>query len=107
MEEVLKAKHYIAVNAGGRYPLSKIAQDYTEYFYEALSFSNLYEAYRYIEKHRLEKIATVITRMNKIPKQFLGIFQCVSETHQIFSYKIASYLYYARDAMCLQPFMPL
>lgn len=63
MEEVLKAKHYIAVNAGGRYPLLKTAQDYTEYFHEALSFSDLYETYRYIEKHGLEKIATVITRM--------------------------------------------
>lgn len=50
MEEVSKAKHYIAVNAGGRYPLLKTAQDYTEYFHEALSFSDLYETYRYIEK---------------------------------------------------------
>ena len=49
MEEVSKAKHYIAVNAGGRYPLLKTAQDYTEYFHEALSFSDLYETYRYIE----------------------------------------------------------
>ena len=63
MEEVSNAKHYIAVNAGGRYPLLKTAQDYTEYFHEALSFSDLYETYRYIEKHGLEKIATVITRM--------------------------------------------
>ena len=59
MEEVSKAKHYIAVNAGGRYPLLKTAQDYTEYFHEALSFSDLYETYRYIEKHGLENIATV------------------------------------------------
>ena len=43
MEEVSNAKHYIAVNAGGRYPLLKTAQDYTEYFHEALSFSDLYE----------------------------------------------------------------
>ena len=55
MKEVSKAKHYIAVNAGGRYPLLKTAQDYTEYFHEALSFSNLYETCRYIEKHGLEK----------------------------------------------------
>ena len=55
MEEVSNAKHYIAVNAGGRYPLLKTAQDYTEYFHEALSFSDLYETYRYIEKHGLEK----------------------------------------------------
>ena len=41
----------------------KTAQDYTEYFHEALSFSDLYETYRYIEKHGLEKIATVIIRM--------------------------------------------
>ena len=41
----------------------KTAKDYTEYFHEALSFSDLYETYRYIEKHGLEKIATVITRM--------------------------------------------
>ena len=46
MEEVSNAKHYIAVNAGGRYPLLKTAQDYTEYFHEALSFSDLYETYR-------------------------------------------------------------
>lgn len=63
MEEASKAKHYIAVNTGGRYPLLKTAQDYTEYFHEALSFSDLYETYRYIEKHGLEKIATVITRL--------------------------------------------
>ena len=56
MEEVSKAKHYIAVNAGGRYPLLKTAQDYTEYFHEALSFPNLYETYRFIEKHGLEKM---------------------------------------------------
>ncbi len=56
MEEASKAKHYIAVNAGGRYPLLKTAQDYTEYFHEALSFSDLYETYRYIEKHGLEKM---------------------------------------------------
>ena len=62
MEEVSKAKHYITVIAGGRYPLLKTAQDYTEYFGKALSFSDLYEAYRYIEKHGLEKIATIITR---------------------------------------------
>ncbi len=63
MEEASKAKHYIAVNTSGRYPLLKTAQDYTEYFHEALSFSDLYETYRYIEKRGLEKIATVITRM--------------------------------------------
>lgn len=63
MEEVSNAKHYIAVNAGGRYPLLKTALDYTEYFHEALSFSDLYETYRYIEKRGLEKIATVVTRM--------------------------------------------
>ena len=63
MEEASKAKHYIAVNTSGRYPLLKTAQDYTEYFHEALSFSDLYETYRYIEKHGLEKIAIVITRM--------------------------------------------
>ena len=56
-------KYYIAVNAGDRYPLLKTPQDYTEYFHEALSFSDLYETYRYIEKHGLEKIATAITRM--------------------------------------------
>lgn len=63
MEEVSVTRHYIAVNAGGWYPLLKTAQDYTEYFHEALSFSDLYETYRYIEKHGLDKIATVITRM--------------------------------------------
>ena len=30
MEEASKAKHYIAVNAGGRYPLLKTAQDYRD-----------------------------------------------------------------------------
>lgn len=63
MEEVARTRHYIAVNACGRYPLLKTAQDYTEYFHEALSFSDLYETYRYIEKHGLEKIATVITKI--------------------------------------------
>ena len=49
-------KYYIAVNAGGRYPLLKTPQDYTEYFNEALSFGNLFDVLRYIEKHGLECI---------------------------------------------------
>ena len=56
-------KYYIAVNAGGRFPLLKTPQDYTEYFNEALSFGDLYAVLRYIEKHGLERIViTVIKR---------------------------------------------
>ena len=44
-------KYYTAVNAGDRYPLMKTPQDYAEYFNEALSFGDLFDVLRYIEKH--------------------------------------------------------
>ena len=52
-------KYYIAVNAGDRYPLLKTPQDYTEYFNEALSFGDLFDVLRYIEKHGLELCTSV------------------------------------------------
>ena len=51
-------KYYIAVNAGDRYPLLKTPQDYTEYFNEALSFGDLFDVLRYIEKHGLLPLGT-------------------------------------------------
>ena len=51
---------YISVNAGGRYPLLKTPQNYTEYFNEALSFGDLFDVLRYIEKHGLERIVTAV-----------------------------------------------
>ena len=50
-------RYYIAVNTGVGYPLT-----YTGYFSEALYFSDIVDAYLYIEKHGLEKLATVIKR---------------------------------------------
>ena len=63
-------KYYIAVNAGDRYPLFagdrypllKTPQDYTEYFNEALSFGDLFDVLRYIEKHGLERIVTAVIK---------------------------------------------
>ena len=55
-------KYYIAVNAGDRYPLLKTPQDYTEYFNEALSFGDLFDVFRYIEKHGLEQIVTAVIK---------------------------------------------
>lgn len=55
-------KFYIAVNVGGKYPLLKTPQDYTEYFYEALSFGDLYDVFRYIEKHGLERIVIAVIK---------------------------------------------
>ena len=55
-------KYYIAVNAGDRYPLLKTPQDYTEYFNEALSFGDLFDVLRYIEKHGLERIVTAVIK---------------------------------------------
>ena len=53
---------YISVNAGGRYPLLKTPQDYTEYFDEALAFTDLHDVFRYIEKHGLERIVTAVIK---------------------------------------------
>ena len=53
---------HIAVNAGDRYPLLKTPQDYTEYFNEALSFGDLFDVFRYIEKHGLERIVTAVIK---------------------------------------------
>ena len=55
-------RYYIAVNTGVGYPLLKDPLTYTGYFSEALSFSDIVDAYLYIEKHGLEKLATVIKR---------------------------------------------
>ena len=57
-----KRKYYIAVNAGDRYPLLKTPQDYTDYFNEALSFGDLSDVLRYIEKHGLGRIVTAVIK---------------------------------------------
>lgn len=55
-----KEKYYIAVNTGEKYPLLKDALTYTEYFKDAMVFNDIIAVHRFIEKHRLEKLATVI-----------------------------------------------
>lgn len=56
----MKEKYYIAVNTGSTYPLLKDALTYTEYFCEAMVFNDIVAVYEYIERHGLEKLATVI-----------------------------------------------
>ena len=55
-----REKYYIALNTGEKYPLLKDSLTYTEYFSEAMVFNDIVAAHRYIEKHGLEKLATVI-----------------------------------------------
>ena len=55
-----REKYYIAVNTGEKYPLLKDTLTYTEYFSEAMVFNDIVAVHRYIEKHGLEKLATVI-----------------------------------------------
>ena len=55
-----REKYYIAVNTGEKNPLLKDTLTYTEYFSEAMVFNDIIAAHRYIEKHGLEKLATVI-----------------------------------------------
>ena len=55
-----REKYYIALNTGEKYPLLKDSLTYTEYFSEAMVFSDIIAVHRYIEKHGLEKLATVI-----------------------------------------------
>ena len=50
----------LALNTGEKYPLLKDSLTYTEYFSEAMVFSDIIAVHRYIEKHGLEKLATVI-----------------------------------------------
>ena len=56
----MKEKYYIAVNTGEKYPLLKDALTYTEYFRDAMVFNYIVSVYEYIERHGLEKLATVI-----------------------------------------------
>ena len=55
-----REKYYIALNTGEKYPLLKDSLTYTEYFSEAMVFHDIVAVHRYIEKHGLEKLATVI-----------------------------------------------
>ncbi len=55
-----REKYYIAVNTGEKYPLLRDTLTYTEYFGEAMVFHDMIAVHRYIEKHGLEKLATVI-----------------------------------------------
>lgn len=55
-----REKYYIAVNTGEKYPLLKDTLTYTDYFAEAMVFSDIVAVHSYIEKHGLEKLATVI-----------------------------------------------
>ena len=56
----MKEKYYIAVNTGEKYPLLKDTLTYTDYFKGAIVFNDIVAVYEYIEKHGLEKLATVI-----------------------------------------------
>jgi len=56
----MKEKYYIAVNTGEKYPLLKDTLTYTDYFKDAIVFNDIVAVYEYIEKHGLEKLATVI-----------------------------------------------
>ena len=55
-----REKYYIAVNTGEKYPLLMDTFTYTEYVAEAMVFNYMITVHRYIEKHGLEKLATVI-----------------------------------------------
>lgn len=55
-----REKYYIAVNTGEKYPLLKDTLTNTEYFAEAMVFNDIITVHSYIEKHGLEKLATVI-----------------------------------------------
>lgn len=48
-------RYYISINVNGQHPLMRSAQGYTEYYSEALEFSDLFDAYRFVERHGLEK----------------------------------------------------
>ena len=56
----MKEKYYSAINMGSTYPLLKDALTYTDYFCEAMVFNDIVSVYEYIERHGLEKLATVI-----------------------------------------------
>ncbi len=43
-----------------KYPLLKDTLNYTEFFSEAMVFNDIVAVYEYIERHGLEKLATVI-----------------------------------------------
>ena len=47
-------------NKREKYPLLKDTLTYTEYFAEAMVFNNIVAVHRYIERHRLEKLARLI-----------------------------------------------
>ena len=55
-----RAKYYIAVSMGVKCTLLKDTLTYTDYFSEAMVFTDIIAVHRYIEKHGLEKLATVI-----------------------------------------------
>lgn len=59
-------RYYISINVNGQHPLMRSAQGYTEYYSEALEFSDLFDAYRFVERHGLEKLASIITRPSDI-----------------------------------------
>ena len=48
------------IKAGEKYPLLKDTLNYTEFFSEAMVFNDIVAVYEYIERHGLEKLATVI-----------------------------------------------
>ena len=50
-----KEKYYIAVNTGEKFPLLKDTMTCTEYFKEALVFSDLISVHRYIEKQAMDR----------------------------------------------------
>ena len=48
------------IKAGEKYPLLKDTLNYTEFFSETMVFNDIVAVYEYIERHGLEKLATVI-----------------------------------------------
>ena len=55
-----REKYYIAVSTGEKYPLLKDTLTYTEYFAEAMVFSDIIAVHRYIENHGPLKLTTII-----------------------------------------------
>lgn len=60
MKETKNSHYLIAVDGGEKYYLIGNNMIYTEYFKNALRFSDVLSALLYIEKHGLERLARII-----------------------------------------------
>ena len=56
-------RYYISINVNGQHPLMRSAQGYTEYYSEALEFSDLFDAYRFVEPGIHHHTANLIVRL--------------------------------------------